>query len=72
VLVAVNELCYATAMCAVASGQLLGLEVARENVVLEQAVTLVRSLGAFTVLNYEELLQRTLTQSQHRLNGISR
>lgn len=62
VLVAANELCLAAAICGAAAGKLLGLEHAREKTVVQQGVTLLRSLGAFTILNYSELIQESLTE----------
>ncbi len=60
VYVAVTELCYSTAMSAHSATGLLGLGDEQRNQLAREAIGLIRSLGAFTVLNYEELLQKSL------------
>jgi hypothetical protein len=59
-----TELCFATAMSAVPCAKLLGLEKVRQQQLTETAITLVRSLGAFTVLNYDELLEQVLRKQK--------
>ncbi|AOG07798.1 hypothetical protein BSY19_1040 [Bosea sp. RAC05] len=55
-----TELGFAVAMAAVPLSKLLDLDLAVRRTLNEQAVLLVRSLGSFTVLNYEELLQSAM------------
>ena len=56
VFVCVTELSFAVAMCGVALAKLLLLEKTLADEIAQKSLALIRSLGAFTVLNYEELL----------------
>lgn len=61
VLVSVTELAFALAMCAAALPKLLELNAEHAEKMKETAIQLVQSLGAFTVLNYEELSNQIVT-----------
>lgn len=61
--VCVNELCFASALSAVGAARLLGLEKLREKQIIDESAMLIRSLGAFTILNYEQLLAEALSPS---------
>jgi len=63
VYVGVTELCYATAMSALGCARLLDLTDERKKQIMQEAFDLIHSLGAFNVLNYEELLQQMLDRN---------
>lgn len=70
VYVAVTELCYSTAMSAVAAAGLLGLDAEKKTQIVRTSVDLIHSLGSFSVLNYEELLQKVLDRNQADVNPL--
>jgi hypothetical protein len=62
VYVATTELGFAVAMAAVPLSRLLVADDEVRTALRVQALSLTRALGAFTILNYEELLKSTLNQ----------
>jgi len=63
VYVAVTELSFAVAMSALPLSKLLGLKEEQRLDLGRSSLNLVRSLGAFTVLNYNDLLAQALQKS---------
>jgi len=60
---AMTELAYPVAMCGIPiAAILLEDQVARQRL-FDEAIRLVRSLGAFTILNYEQLLAKAMQRS---------
>ena len=55
-----TELGFAVAMAALPLSRLLTVDDTVKNALRTEAVALVKALGAFTILNYEELLERIL------------
>ena len=58
--VCTTELGYATAMCGVATSTIVLKDERARQKLFDSSVRLVRSLGSFTVLNFEELLDKAL------------
>jgi hypothetical protein len=65
VYVSITELAFAVAMCAVAIAKLSGVGEEQRDEIKSSAVMLTRSLGAFTILNYPDLLDSALKASEH-------
>jgi hypothetical protein len=63
VYVSVTELAFVISMCATPLSRLLGLPEKQAESLKTQVVDLVRSLGSFTVLNYDELLAEACRKS---------
>lgn len=63
VYVTVTELAFAVAMSGISLSKLLDLPEEQRNKLSEAALNLIRSLGAFTILNYNELLAQALQTS---------
>lgn len=64
VYVCFTELCYAVAVCARPLARLLNLEEERKKQIVMEAINLIGSLGTFTVLNYEEVLEEILKKNR--------
>jgi len=64
VYVCITELSYAVAMCAIPLSKLLGLQEEQAKDLVSKALSLIESLGAFTILNYNDLL----TEAQKKTN----
>lgn len=62
VYVATTELAFAVAMCAVPISTLLLKDKQARQSLFDASLTLTRSLGAFTVLNYDEMLERVIKE----------
>jgi len=60
VYVATTELGFAIATCATPAATVAIKDQQARQLLFDESIALVRSLGAFTILNYEELLQKVL------------
>jgi hypothetical protein len=66
VYVATTELAFSVAMCAVPISTLVLKDKNARQALFDASITLTRSLGAFTVLNYEELLSEAIRKAFDR------
>lgn len=66
VYVATTELAFSVAMCAVPISTLILKDKKARQSLFDASIVLTRSLGAFTVLNYEELLSEAMSKSSDR------
>lgn len=64
VYVAMTELGYAVAMCAVHSAKLVDAPDDIQLMLKDESVKLIKSLGGFTILNYENLLAQALDEPE--------
>jgi hypothetical protein len=71
VYVSITELAFAVAMCAVAIAKLSGIGKEQRDEIKSSAITLTRSLGAFTILNYPDLLDSALTASEYSTSALT-
>lgn len=58
--VCTTELAYAVAMCGVPTSAIVMMHQSARQQLFDASMKLVRTLGSFTILNYEELLQKIL------------
>lgn len=68
--VCTTELGYATAMCGVATSKIALKNERAQQTLFDSSLHLVRSLGSFTILNYEELLDKALIGEDPTVNAV--
>jgi hypothetical protein len=63
VYVCYTELAFATSSCGISLVKILEIDKNHKQQIFDSSVKLIRSLGGFTILNYDELLAKAIKQS---------